>query len=67
MMNVDRNSYNCHFLVSVQDKKNRTGKNLGKRCHGNVNFIILRFPAELKIWPKFFDKFLEKYQNVDFT
>ena len=49
MMNVDRNSYNCHFLVSVQDKKNRTGKNLGKRCHGNVNFIILRFPAELKI------------------
>lgn len=66
-MNVDRNSYNCHFLVSVQDKNKSHGQKFRKKVSRKCSFYNLRFAAELKVWPKFFDKFIEKYLNVDFT
>ena len=41
-------SYDCLSLASM-NLKSRTGRNLPKKCHGNVHFIILCFATEQKI------------------
>lgn len=48
-MNVDRNSYNCHFLVSVQDKNKSHGQKFRKKVSRKCSFYNLRFAAELKV------------------